>query len=79
MSCPSGLLLMGEVWVDKDTPVSTTLEPVFPLGLLLKWGTNLGHIKGLFREGGDAQGTFFWAVVCFNSAQGVASFSPRKS
>lgn len=48
---------------------------MFPLGLLLKWGTNLGHIKGLFRE---TRGTFFWAVVCFNGAQGVASFRPKK-
>lgn len=36
---------VGSLVVDKDTPVSTTQEPVFPLNLLLKWGTNLGHIK----------------------------------
>lgn len=35
----------GSLMVDKDTPVSTTQQPVFPLDLLLKWGTNLGHIK----------------------------------
>lgn len=41
---------MGEARVDKETPVSTTQEPVFPLGLLLKWGTNLGHIKSLSKQ-----------------------------
>ena len=62
--------------VDKDTPVSTTREPVFPLGLLLKWGTNLGHIKKVCwnrkcSEGGDTQGMFLGSRVftlCINSA-----------
>lgn len=35
MSRPRGVLLIGEVWVDKDTPVSTTLDSVFPLSLVL--------------------------------------------
>jgi len=48
------------VRLDKDTPVSATLGPVFPPGLLLKWGTDLGHIKSIeakSRWGSDTQGT----------------------
>lgn len=50
-SCPRGVLLIGgrgggvEVWVDKDTPVSTRLDSVFPLSLLLNGAPKLRTIK----------------------------------
>ena len=41
------------------------IGPVFPLGLLLKWGTGLGHIKSLLKVSVVKTSTHRAPVVCF--------------